>query len=95
MSETNLTPSGKPIPASTPPNYEGVTPLMKEYFATRAAHPGIILLMRVGDFYEAYGDDAEIIAADLRITLTGRGDGEIRVPMAGCRTTLTNAIWPA
>ena len=83
MSDTNLTPSGKPIPASTPPGYMGATPLLKQYFATRAEHPGIILLMRVGDFYEAYGDDAETIAADLRITLTGRADGEIKVPMAG------------
>jgi DNA mismatch repair protein MutS len=56
---------------------------MKQYFATRAEHPGIILLMRVGDFYEAYGDDAENIARDLNITLTGREDGGMRIPMAG------------
>lgn len=56
---------------------------MKQYFATRREHPGIILLMRVGDFYEAYGEDAEIIARDLHITLTGREDGGTRVPMAG------------
>lgn len=56
---------------------------MRQYFTTRREHPGIILLMRVGDFYEAYGEDAEIIARDLNITLTGREDGGTRVPMAG------------
>jgi DNA mismatch repair protein MutS len=61
----------------------GNTPLLRQYFATCAEHPGIILLMRVGDFYEAYGDDAETIARDLNITLTGREDGGLRVPMAG------------
>lgn len=85
MSETstNTTPAGRPLPESTPPGYMGNTPLLKVYFSTRAQHPGIILLMRVGDFFEAYGDDAELIASDLNITLTGREDGGIRIPMAG------------
>ena len=83
MSDVQLTPSGKPIPGSVPPGYLGGTPLLKQYFATRLEHPGVVLLMRVGDFYEAYGDDAEIIASDLNITLTGREDGGLRVPMAG------------
>jgi DNA mismatch repair protein MutS len=39
--------------------------------------------MRVGDFYEAYGDDAKSIASDLNLTLTGRDDGPLRVAMAG------------
>ncbi len=56
---------------------------MVQYFATREEHPGVILLMRVGDFFEAYGDDAETIARDLNITLTGREDGGVRIPMAG------------
>ena len=78
-----VTPPKRPPPVSVPPDYEGSTPLMKQYFATCREHPGIILLMRVGDFYEAYGDAAEIIARDLNITLTGREDGGVRVPMAG------------
>ena len=78
-----VTPAGKPVPGSVPEGYEGSTPLMKQYFATCAEHPGIILLMRVGDFYEAYGEGAEIIVRDLNITLTGREDGGVRVPMAG------------
>ncbi len=59
------------------------TPLMKQYFSARAEHPGVILLMRVGDFYEAYGPDAEMIANDLNITLTSREDGGQRLAMAG------------
>jgi len=59
------------------------TPLMQQYFNARAEHPGVILLMRVGDFYEAYGEDADTIAAALNITLTGRDDGDQRVAMAG------------
>src|SRR5216110_2256438 len=59
------------------------TPLMLQYFTARAEHPGVILLMRVGDFYEAYGEDAETIASALNITLTGREDGGTRIPMAG------------
>ncbi len=59
------------------------TPLMKQYFRAREGHPGVILLMRVGDFYEAYGPDAVTIAGDLNITLTSRDDGGQRLPMAG------------
>jgi DNA mismatch repair protein MutS len=77
MSDTMTTPAGKVI-QDTPPGYLGHTPLLQQYFRTRAEHPGIILLMRVGDFYEAYGDDAKSIASDLNLTLTGRDDGPLR-----------------
>lgn len=59
------------------------TPLMKQYFRAREDRPGVVLLMRVGDFYEAYGPDAVLIAGDLNITLTSREDGGQRLPMAG------------
>lgn len=59
------------------------TPLMQQYFRAREENPGVLLLMRVGDFYEAYGQDAETIAAAINITLTGREDGGQRVSMAG------------
>ena len=77
------TPSGRPLPVSVAADYKGSTPLMLQYFATCAEHPGILLLMRVGDFYEGYGETAEILASDLNITLTGREDGGTRIPMAG------------
>ncbi|RYG32080.1 DNA mismatch repair protein MutS, partial [bacterium] len=60
------------------------TPMLRQYYAVKAEHPGVILAMRVGDFYEFYGEDAEIAAAALEITLTGREDGSNgRIPMAG------------
>src|SRR2546426_9504837 len=69
--------------ASAPTPIVPKTPLMQQYFGARSEHPGVILLMRVGDFYEAYGEDAETIATALNITLTGREDGGQRVAMAG------------
>jgi DNA mismatch repair protein MutS len=70
-----------PAQATTP--YVPRTPLMQQYFRAASEHPGVILLMRVGDFYEAYGPDAQAIAEKLNITLTSREDGGERVAMAG------------
>jgi DNA mismatch repair protein MutS len=62
-----------------------LTPMLRQYFDIRAERPDVVLLMRVGDFYEAYGDDAETMARELEITLTGREDkaAGTRIPMAG------------
>jgi DNA mismatch repair protein MutS len=64
-----------------PPAY---TPLFAQYFGIKERHPETVLLMRVGDFYEAYGEDAEAIARRLQIALTSKeaGGGE-RMAMAG------------
>ncbi|MBD3280190.1 DNA mismatch repair protein MutS [Candidatus Dojkabacteria bacterium] len=59
------------------------TPMMKQYKKLKYAHSDAILFFRLGDFYEAFNDDAKDIAKILNITLTGRGKGENRVPMAG------------
>ena len=60
------------------------TPLLKQYFQTKEAYPGVLVAMRVGDFYEFYGEDAETASSALEITLTGREDGSNgRVSMAG------------
>jgi DNA mismatch repair protein MutS len=60
------------------------SPLLEQYFAMKSRYPDAILLSRVGDFYEAYGDDATTIAAALQIALTSKeaGGGQ-RVAMAG------------
>jgi len=58
--------------------------MLRQYFATKDRYPGTLLAMRVGDFYEFYGEDAETAARDLQITLTSREDGPNgRVSMAG------------
>jgi len=59
------------------------TPLMQQYFMARMERPGVLLMMRVGDFYECYGEDAETIAQAINITLTKREDGGQVIPMAG------------
>ncbi|MFT2007188.1 DNA mismatch repair protein MutS [Pontibacter sp. 13R65] len=52
-----------------------VTPLMKQYNAIKAKHPGAMLLFRVGDFYETFGEDAIKASKILDIVLTKRGNG--------------------
>ncbi len=48
---------------------------MKQYYSIKAVHPDAILLFRVGDFYETFGDDAIAASAILGITLTRRANG--------------------
>ena len=60
------------------------TPLMKQFFAAKAEHPDILLLFRMGDFYELFYDDARKAARLLDITLTQRGSSAGQpIPMAG------------
>ncbi len=60
------------------------TPLMKQYFDIKAKHPDAVLLFRVGDFYEMYGDDAVVGAEILGIVQTKRANGVGQsVEMAG------------
>ncbi|NLV18732.1 MAG: DNA mismatch repair protein MutS [Bacteroidetes bacterium] len=51
------------------------TPLMKQYSAIKGKHPDAILLFRVGDFYETFGEDAVRASEILGITLTRRANG--------------------
>jgi DNA mismatch repair protein MutS len=53
------------------------TPLMKQYNAIKAKYPGALLLFRVGDFYETFGEDAIRASKVLDITLTKRGNGSV------------------
>lgn len=60
------------------------TPLMKQYFTIKAKHPDALLLFRVGDFYELYGEDAIVGSEILGITQTKRANGAAQhVEMAG------------
>ncbi|MCC7206341.1 MAG: DNA mismatch repair protein MutS, partial [Anaerolineae bacterium] len=64
---------------------EDMTPMRQQYMSIKAQHPDKIVLFRLGDFYEAFDGDAEIVARELDIVLTGRGGKgkDDRIPMAG------------
>lgn len=59
------------------------TPLMRQYNQIKEEHPQTILLFRVGDFYETFGSDAELVSRELGITLTKRNNGGDQTPLAG------------
>lgn len=60
------------------------TPLMKQYNAIKAKHPGALLLFRVGDFYETFGEDAIRASKILDIVLTKRANGSAsHIELAG------------
>ena len=61
------------------------TPVRRQYLELKAKHQDALLLFRLGDFYEAFDDDARILARELDIVLTSRSMGKAssRVPLAG------------
>ena len=60
------------------------TPLMKQYGLIKAKYPGALLLFRVGDFYETFGQDAIEASKVLDIVLTKRGNGSAsEIELAG------------
>ena len=58
------------------------TPVMRQYFAAKQAHPDCLMMCRIGDFYELFYDDAIIASRELQLTLTAR-DREKKQPMCG------------
>lgn len=60
------------------------TPLMRQYFEVKRQHPDALLLFRVGDFYETFGEDAIVASKVLGIVLTKRANGAAQyVELAG------------
>ncbi|HLP28523.1 MAG TPA: DNA mismatch repair protein MutS, partial [Candidatus Didemnitutus sp.] len=60
------------------------TPLMRQYNQIKGRHPDTVLLFRLGDFYETFGDDAVATAKACGITLTKRNNGTAgEIPLAG------------
>ncbi len=57
-----------------------LTPMMQQYREAKERHPGMLLLFRMGDFYETFHEDAEVAARVLGLTLTSR---DKTIPMAG------------
>ncbi len=62
---------------------DSLTPMMQQYRELKARDPDALLLFRMGDFYELFGEDAERASALLGLTLTSRDKGPDAVPMAG------------
>ncbi|MDH3697537.1 MAG: DNA mismatch repair protein MutS [Flavobacteriaceae bacterium] len=60
-----------------------VTPLMQQYNSIKSKHPDALLLFRVGDFYETFGEDAKKAAEALGIVLTQRNNGGDKTALAG------------
>ena len=59
-----------------------MTPVMRQYFAAKEAHPDCLMFCRIGDFYELFYDDALVASRELQLTLTAR-DREKKQPMCG------------
>lgn len=74
-------------PASKPSSgtkTAAATPLMKQYLAIKEQYPSTVLLYRMGDFYEMFGDDAKAASQILGLTLTKRNNGgDDDTPLAG------------
>ena len=49
-----------------------VTPMLAQYLEIKARYPGTILLFRMGDFYETFFEDAQVLASTAGVTLTSR-----------------------
>jgi len=63
---------------------KATTPMMNQYFRIKEQHRDCLLLFRLGDFYEMFGEDAVIGSRELEITLTSRDRGKKeKMPLCG------------
>lgn len=69
--------------SSGPIDLEKQTPMMRQYLGVKAQYPHAIILVRMGDFFEAFYEDAETVARLLDLTLTARAKEKDPIPMAG------------
>lgn len=61
-----------------------LTPAMRQYQEIKAQYPDAILFFHIGDFFETFGPDAELVSKELDIVLTSRSkNGDNRIPLAG------------
>lgn len=74
----NFSPKGKRVSDNL-----DLTPMRQQFLDIKAQYPDKIVLFRLGDFYEAFDADAEIVARELEIVLTARPGRGGKVPMAG------------
>ncbi len=68
----------------TTTHVEKLTPMLAQYQAIKRQYPDVILMFRLGDFYEMFGEDAHIASEVLQIALTSRPAGkDQRIPLCG------------
>lgn len=61
-----------------------LSPMMRQYFSVKDKHKDAIVFFRLGDFYEMFYEDAELVSRELNLTLTGRDCGQDdKAPMCG------------
>ena len=61
-----------------------VTPMMSQYLDIKSEYEDVILMFRLGDFYEMFFEDAEVVSKELDLVLTGKNAGlNERIPMCG------------
>ena len=70
--------------AAIPTDTTSMTPMMQQYYQLKAEAGDAILFFRMGDFYEIFGDDAELVAPKLELVLTSRERGDKqKIPFCG------------
>ncbi|MDH5607179.1 MAG: DNA mismatch repair protein MutS, partial [Anaerolineae bacterium] len=70
--------------AKTSKSADHVSPVRKQYLDIKSQYANALLFFRLGDFYETFDEDAEVVARELDIVLTSRNVAKgVRVPMAG------------
>ena len=62
---------------------QAYTPMLRQYLEIKENYQDAFLFFRLGDFYELFFEDAELAAKELEITLTGRANGDEKIPMCG------------
>ncbi len=60
-----------------------LTPMYRQWAQAKRDYPDVLLLFRMGDFYEMFGEDAQTGARALELTLTARRVGDVKLPMCG------------
>ena len=74
----------EPVTEKTSPEKPKILPLYEKYLHYKAEFPNTVVAMRVGDFFEIFGEEAVTVATELSMTLTSRDCGlDERVPMIG------------
>ncbi len=76
-------------------DWEKATPMFKQFLDIKRKYSGVVLLYRMGDFYEGFCEDAILFSKELGLTLTHKDGGAIgKVPMAGIPVKSVNTYIP-